>query len=432
MGLSPGLLPGRVSLEEGRAWYEHAWGAGLPESPGLDATGILAAASEGRMHGLVLLGADPREDHPDRTLAGRALDGAGFVVAVDCFLTESSRRAHVVLPAATYAERAGTFTNLEGRITRLGRKVTPPGRAWPDWMIAVELADRLGADLGFTNLDGIWEEIERVSPAHAGVTGDLLASRRAKDGVVVPLRPTSLGVEPGTGRPGGGPAALDLATDTGSGVDQAPPAPIDPMADPGIGSVETQGVPASAVVRRVAVGTPTREPGDESGPAAEASSEAGAGASSPDAGDGVAPGAGDAPDVTEPEEGVPARPPLIRFGPAGLPVPVYDAYSLRLVATRTLWDKGTFLARSPHLAGLHPEQRLRVNPYDLDRLGVTTGAQVRVVSSRASATSMVLDVVADDGVPRGSAALLYGLPGEGPAELIDATAPVVDVRLETR
>jgi hypothetical protein len=62
---------------------------------------------------------------------------------------------------------------------------------------------------------------------------------------------------------------------------------------------------------------------------------------------------------------------------------------------------------------------------------VTTGDRVRAISARASATSMVLDVVADPGVPRGSAALLFGLPGNGPADLIEAAAPVVDVRLET-
>ncbi|HEY2302951.1 MAG TPA: molybdopterin-dependent oxidoreductase, partial [Acidimicrobiales bacterium] len=71
MGLAPGLLPGRVSLAEGRAWYEHAWGVALPEGPGLDAHGMLTEASEGRMHGLVLLGADPLSDFPDRSLAKR-------------------------------------------------------------------------------------------------------------------------------------------------------------------------------------------------------------------------------------------------------------------------------------------------------------------------------------------------------------------------
>src|SRR6202521_4067454 len=131
------------------------------------------------MQALILLGADPLADFPDRTLAKRGVDGAGFVVAVDCFLTESSRRADVVLPAATYAERGGTFTNLEGRVARLGQKITPPGAAWADWMIAAELAFRLGGDLGFDHLGGVWDEIERVAPSHRGITARLLGSRAA-------------------------------------------------------------------------------------------------------------------------------------------------------------------------------------------------------------------------------------------------------------
>ena len=244
MGLAPGLLPGRVTLAEGRAWYEQAWGASLPDGPGLDATGILTAASEGRMPGLVLLGADPLADFPDRSLAKRGLDGAGFVVAVDCFLTESSRRADVVLPAATYAERAGTFTNLEGRVSRLGQKITP--RVWPgpDWMIASELAARLGVDLGFDSLEDIWDEIERVAPAHAGVTRGLLTARRARDGVVVPLGTWLTRRRAGHRTPRRRPRpSIDLATDAGAGVEQPVPAPIDPMADPGIGSVESHGDP---------------------------------------------------------------------------------------------------------------------------------------------------------------------------------------------
>ncbi|MBV9934118.1 MAG: NADH-quinone oxidoreductase subunit NuoG, partial [Actinobacteria bacterium] len=142
MGLAPGVLPGRISLDEGRAWFEAAWGA-LPNDRGLDCGQMLQHAADGRMQGLVLLGADPLHDHPDHGLAKRALAGAGFVLAVDTFLNDSVREyADVVLPAATYAERGGTTTNLEGRISRLSQKIVPPGVAWPDWMIAVELAAR--------------------------------------------------------------------------------------------------------------------------------------------------------------------------------------------------------------------------------------------------------------------------------------------------
>src|SRR5262249_22491141 len=154
MGLAPGVLPGRVSLDAGRAWYTEAWGR-VPEARGVDAAGILAAADGGRLRALVPAGADPMRDFPARLLARRALRHIDFVVAIDCSLTESSRQADVVLPAATFAERPGTTTNLEGRVTRLAQKITPPGSSRSDWVIAAEIARRLGHDLGLDSLEAI-------------------------------------------------------------------------------------------------------------------------------------------------------------------------------------------------------------------------------------------------------------------------------------
>jgi NADH-quinone oxidoreductase subunit G len=76
----------------------------------------------------------------------------------------SSSAADVVLPAVMAGEQAGTTTNIEGRISRLNQKVTTPGTSRPDWMIAVELASRMGADLGVESLDDLWDEIERGRP----------------------------------------------------------------------------------------------------------------------------------------------------------------------------------------------------------------------------------------------------------------------------
>jgi len=319
MGLAPGVLPGRVSLDDGRTWFANAWGE-MPRQSGLDAQGILEAAADSRVQALVLLGADPISDFPDRQLATKALSGVGFTVAVDLFATDAARYADVILPAAAFGERAGTTTNLEGRVTRLGQKVTPPGTCRPDWMIAADLARLLGADLGYTCLDDIAEEIERLAPSRAGLTPGELAGSSHRDGLVVPLE-------------------LD-----------------------------------------------------------------------------------------------PTRPPLLTFTAPAVtrPSTPVDAYSLRLVSGRRLYDDGALVQYSPSLAALVGSDRLRANPYDLDRLGVTTGDRVRVASARGS---LVAEAVADAQVPRGSAVLPFNLQVEGAAgsaaDLIDVSLPVTDIRIET-
>ena len=186
MGLTPGLLPGRVSLADGAEWFGHAWGD-LPSESGMDTASMLEAAAAGRLETLVLLGADPLVDVPDRDLVERAFAGVGSVVAIDLFATDSAQRADVLLPAAGFAEIGGTTTNIEGRVSRLGQKITPPGTARADWMIAVELAWRLEGDLGLSSLEQIWSEIEQVSPLHAGCTVEMIESDGAVEGVMLPL-----------------------------------------------------------------------------------------------------------------------------------------------------------------------------------------------------------------------------------------------------
>jgi NADH-quinone oxidoreductase subunit G len=93
-----------------------------------------------------------------------------------------------------------------------------------------------------------------------------------------------------------------------------------------------------------------------------------------------------------------------------------------------LYDDGVHVVKNPFFAPLRRPAVLRLNHYDLDRLGVAPGGDVRVTSPRASLT---LPVVSDDAVPRGSAFLAYNLGGEGAADLLDASAIVTDVRVET-
>ncbi len=355
MGLAPGVLPGRVGLDEGRRWYESRWET-LPTERGLDATGILTEAAEGRLDVLVLLGSDPVRDFPDRDLAQRAVAGAHTVVSVGTFLDDSGHQADVVLAAAGYAEVGGTTTNLEGRISTVSQKITPPGTARADWALAAEFAYRLGSDLGLESVDDIWDEIESVAPSHAGITRSLLGSDAGRDGVVAPLDPATLG----------------------------PPVAV---------SVEGTVVPSGATDPA----TPPPNPRRIDGGSAEDPSR--------------------------------VRPSLLTHRPEGgrIEVPPVDAYSLRLIATRSLYDRGALVQHAPSLAGLVRSAPLRLNPYDFDRLGIASGGRATVSSPRATTT---LDVVSDPAVPRGSAALTVNGDGGDPMLFIDASTPVTDVRVE--
>ncbi|HUI02009.1 MAG TPA: NADH-quinone oxidoreductase subunit NuoG [Acidimicrobiales bacterium] len=390
MGLAPGVLPGRVGLDEGRPWFEAAWGA-VPPGRGRDAASMLRALSEGAMRAVVLVGADPVQDFPDRQLAEAALANAEVVVAVDAFLSPSAALADVVLPAAMAHERAGTTTNVEGRITRLGQKLVAPGQCWPDWMIAAELAERLSGGLGLSSVAEIWDEIERLAPSHMGITRRVLDEPAARDGVVAPLASSPVRITMRRAMP-----------------------PFDPMATPGIDAVEAQGAPprAGLTVLGAGDGASHRDTAPEE--------------------EGAAPGQG------APGAGAP-RPPRLAWPQAveEPAVPRPDSYSLRLVSTRALYDRGVQLEAAPSLAPLAPAAVVRAHPSELGRLGVTDGGRVRVRSGRGA---LVLEARADDGVPRGVAAVGFnldaGLPGAegagtGASALIDAGQAVVDVRLET-
>lgn len=168
MGLAPGLLPGATSLAGGGAYWSEHWGE-LPSEAGLDAAGILDAAAHGQIGTLILLGADPLGDCPDRDLARRALSSAATVIAVDTLPSASTLYADIVLAASAWAETPGTTTNLEGRVTSVGQQVTPPGTARADWMLAAELASALGGDLGITSGEALTAEIDELVPGHAGI-----------------------------------------------------------------------------------------------------------------------------------------------------------------------------------------------------------------------------------------------------------------------
>ncbi len=187
MGLAPTLLPGRVSVgsDAGVQALEDAWGP-MPDHRGRDATDALTGLADTDLKALLLIGSDPVRDFPDPDLATRALTAAEFVVAIDAFVTDSSVLADVILPAAVWGEVDGTGTNMEGRVQRIRPSIDPPGGARPVHAILDDLAQRMGVQLGASDIATISKEIARVAPAYAGVTVDFLTFEGGSEGVVVP------------------------------------------------------------------------------------------------------------------------------------------------------------------------------------------------------------------------------------------------------
>ncbi|MFZ9630347.1 MAG: molybdopterin oxidoreductase family protein, partial [Ilumatobacteraceae bacterium] len=278
-----------------------------PGESGQHTEGILRDAAAGSIGCLVLLGADPFADVPDTQLVTKAFAGVQHVIAVDTTLTSSSSTAHVVLPAAAYAEKAGTTTNIDGRVTAVARQVTPAGQARPDWMIAAELAFQLGVDLGYADVHDITDDIAARVDGFAAATAAAVAA--SPDGVLT-----------------------------------AVPTTMQPLAPQ-----------AADVADRL-------------------------------------------------------------------------TYDFRLVVSRTLYDRAVGTALSPSLAGLSTPAAIHVHPLDLDRIGVAPGGSVRVTNGRGSVT---MTVQATDSVQRGAAWVPFNHEGGPIAELLDCTAPVNDVRIET-
>jgi NADH-quinone oxidoreductase subunit G len=159
MGVHPALDAGYATVSE----------------PGLDTRGILEAAAAGELDALFLFGADILNDFPNRDLAQRALEGSPFTVVVELFATETASHADVILPSAAYAEREGTFTNLERRLQKLEKLLPTPGSAKEPWDICAGIAKALGEDWSWRDFGDVWTDIKKNVKTHASVDVAALA-----------------------------------------------------------------------------------------------------------------------------------------------------------------------------------------------------------------------------------------------------------------
>jgi formate dehydrogenase major subunit len=175
MGSFPHELSGyrHISEDATRALFEAEWGVTLDAEPGLRIPNMFDAAVDGAFKALFVQGEDLVQSDPNSAHVAAALAAMECVVIHDLFLTETAALAHVFLPAASFLERDGTFTNAERRIQRI-RKVVEPAAGYADWEAVQLLARALGLDWNYTHPSEIMAEIARLTPTFAAVTYEAL------------------------------------------------------------------------------------------------------------------------------------------------------------------------------------------------------------------------------------------------------------------
>jgi predicted molibdopterin-dependent oxidoreductase YjgC len=171
VGASPIFYPGYIpaSDDTNRARIARLWGypvAELPGVKGLTTVEIIKAAGDGRIHGLYVMGENPLHTDPNLNHVEHAVHSLDFMVVQDIFMTPTALKAHVVLPAASFAEKDGTFTNSDRRVLRVRKAVESPGEARGDSWIIQEIARRMKRPIGpygssspYPSASSIWDEI---------------------------------------------------------------------------------------------------------------------------------------------------------------------------------------------------------------------------------------------------------------------------------
>jgi formate dehydrogenase major subunit len=191
-GLIPMMYPDyqRVDNPEAQARFAKAWGvpaAQLDDKPGLTVVEVIKGILAGHVKGMYVMGENPAMSDPDADHAREALAKLDMLVVQDIFLTETAYLADVILPASSFAEKTGSFTNTD-RFVQLGRKaLNPPGQARQDLEIIIDLARQLGLSwkygTGEPAVAAVFDEMRRTMPSIGGITWDRL---QAEDSVTYP------------------------------------------------------------------------------------------------------------------------------------------------------------------------------------------------------------------------------------------------------
>jgi NADH-quinone oxidoreductase chain G len=176
MGCTPTSLPGGrpIEFEMFRHKIEDALGLKVPTEKGLTLFEMIDQAGRGDLKALYVMGENPLFNFPDSARVRDALGKLELLIVQDIYMTETARIADVVLPAAGWSEKDGTFTNLGRRLQRV-RSARKAIHGREDWRIIAEIAKRIGLENSYRDVEEVWEEISHLSPLHAGLSYEDIA-----------------------------------------------------------------------------------------------------------------------------------------------------------------------------------------------------------------------------------------------------------------
>jgi predicted molibdopterin-dependent oxidoreductase YjgC len=168
MGCVPDSLPGGLPVRPGQIKIKKGVTMSVPPEKGMNLFEMIEGAAGGTLKALYVMGENPAFNLPDREKTGKALSSLDLLVVQDIFLTETTRHAHVVLPAAAWSEKDGTMANLEGRIQFL-RKGSSVSSGRSEWRVIADIARALGMNETYADSKEVWEEITQVSVLHSAL-----------------------------------------------------------------------------------------------------------------------------------------------------------------------------------------------------------------------------------------------------------------------
>jgi formate dehydrogenase alpha subunit len=174
LGALPNVYSGYQKVDDPAVHekFQKAWGTKLSSTVGLTVVEVMHAIEKGDVQAVYIMGENPALSDPNTNRTRAALAKCTFLVVQDIFLTETAHFADVVLPAASFAEKDGTFTNTERRVQRVRRALPLPGEARPDWRILCDVATALGKPMQYDSPSDVMDEIAAVTPIYGGISYD--------------------------------------------------------------------------------------------------------------------------------------------------------------------------------------------------------------------------------------------------------------------